>query len=365
MAKQNFDLENFVKEFSSLTIKQGYVKTGIIPFDIFISGMNDYVEGEVGFLRGKFYSFAGNTGVGKSTLMLDISRRFCKAGLKVIYFDFENGFNLNSLESFGLKDYIATSIEDFEKDKNMLLMNTKTFTNTSVFLYNLIEKNNVKVDCIIIDSLKAIQTKYAEENISDIENLPIGLNARSQENFIPFLKNLCEKNNIIGLFVNQMRIKFGGYTAFLDEPSNNAFRFGMDVRIVMKEDNKIVYNTINMNKEQVEKKIGAWVTFEVKKGRLGNSFATIKLPIIYGKGISLIYFYKDLLIKEGIITEPQRINSVINLKQLNEILIRYDEKNLSDTVSGVKELHNYILAHFDSIEKYCIENGLLKVDKSS
>ncbi len=115
MAKQNFDLENFVKEFSSLTIKQGYVKTGIVPFDIFISGMNDYVENEVGFLRGKFYSFAGNTGVGKSTLMLDISRRFCKAGLKVIYFDFENGFNLNSLEGFGLKDYIATSIEELKK----------------------------------------------------------------------------------------------------------------------------------------------------------------------------------------------------------------------------------------------------------
>ena len=151
---------------------------------------------------------------------------------------------------------------------------------------------------------------------------------------------------------------------FLDEPSNNAFRFGMDVRIVMKEDDKIVYNTINMNKEQVEKKIGAWVTFEVKKGRLGNSFSTIKLPIIYGKGISLIYFYKDLLIKEGIIAEPQRINSVINLKQLNDILLRYDEKDLSDTVSGVKELHNYILLHFNAIEKFCIENGLLKVDKS-
>ena len=374
MAKEKLDLTSLISEYNTMNEKDEYIKTNIPLLDMFVGGKNNICE-EMGFLKGKLYSLSGPNGIGKSTMIAEISKRFAKNGNKVIIIDFEVGFNENSIESFGISEFVAYKNEDIPKfidgDKNILIINPVTFNNTAKILNEIIEVSNVKVDAVFFDSLKTMQATYRVENIDTIEQGPVGLHARSQEAFLPFVKVLFSKYKIVGLFINQMRNKSIGPAGFIeDEPTNNAFLYNMDVRMIVKSARSktlpdIVTKIETNFGEKVDKKIGNWVTINITKGRAGNSHSSIVLPIIFGRGISTIYLYTQLLITNNIISPGPRSDSKCKMEKFAEAI-----STVTDTfeipeyaTGGMNGIYAIVKSNLDAVEKYIIENNMLFVEK--
>jgi RecA/RadA recombinase len=366
--------EEVIKSLSGMNIlneKNEYISTGILPLDMFVSGKNEISE-DIGFVRGKFVSLSGPSGIGKSTLCMDISRRLCMKGLKVIYCDYEHGLNVKCLKDFEVYEYAAFNLEDprgaivefIEGKKSMLIIDPSTFNKTALIWHQILNDLKLKVDVGIFDSLKAMKSTYSEENIDSLEQLPVGINARSQENFLPFMKTLFSKHNVMGLFVNQFRTQIASFGGFQAEPSNNAFLFNMDERMIMKPKKKgeIEIKVLNDAKERIDKKIGNWTELTLNKSRVGNSFSSLSLPIIFGKGVSLIYKYAAILIGNGIIPQPGSSDAKNDLTKLKETLGEGAQVPVA-IGRGINGINEVIKANFAIVEKYILDNNLLFIEK--
>ena len=291
MAKdEKKDILSRLEEMNLLNKEEIKIKSGILLLDMFVAGENA-VNDRIGFLKGKMMSISGPNGIGKSTMLMELVKRWSKQKLKIIYFDYENGLSEKSMEDLGIAEFCAFKAKDFiSGKKNVLVMNPHTYSATISILSAMMDDEDIKVDAVFFDSLQQIQPKYIAENLEDIEQLPIGLKARSENTFLPLIKNLFTKHNVLAIFINQFRNKFTKYGAFLDEPTGQAFLYNMDLRIVMKEskEGKIYKNVISgFDGTKVEKQIGNWVELMFKKSRAGNSFSSIVIPLIFGNKCQL------------------------------------------------------------------------------
>ena len=364
-AEEKKDLLTRLDEMNLLNKPEIKIRSGIPLLDMFVSGENSINE-NIGFLKGKTMSISGPNGIGKSTMCMELVRRWVQQDLRIVYFDYENGLSEKSIADLGLTDYCATKAKDFiAGKKNLLVCNPHTYSGTLTILLAILDE--MTLDVVMFDSLKMIQPKYIEENPEDIEQLPMGLKARSEDTFLPAIKNLFSKHDILGIYVNQFRNKFTQYGAFLDEPTGQAFLYGMDMRMTMKpaKEGKIVKNVVSgFDGTKVEKQIGNWVELWFKKSRTGNSFSFITIPLIFGKGISTNYLYVNLLQNRGLVPQGARVDSKLDLTLLKTELqkIGTDTSTMPDSVSGWRGLFEFVVLNFPIIEKYIIDYKLLFVD---
>ena len=366
-SEEKKDILSRLEEMNQLGKDEVYIKSGILLLDMFVAGANSITD-KIGWLKGKTFSISGPNGIGKSTMLMELIKRWAKQKLNIIYFDYEEGLSEKSIDDLGLTEFVAFKAKDFiSGKKNILIMNPHTYSATISILFAMLEDEDIKIDAVMFDSLAMIQPKYIADNLEDIEQLPIGLKARSEGTFLPLVKNLFSKHGVLGIYINQFRNKFNQYGAVLDEPTGQAFLYGMDMRMVMKpsKEGKIMKNVISgFDGSKVEKQIGNWVELWFKKSRAGNSFASIVIPLIFGKGISVNYLYASLLQNRGIVPQGARVDSKLDVTKLKEGLkvLGYDVSAIPETVSGWKGLFQLIIDNFEAIEKFIIENKLLFVD---
>ena len=361
------DILSRLEEMNLLNKEEVKIKSGILLLDMFVAGENS-INDRIGWLKGKTFSISGPNGIGKSTMLMELIKRWAKQKLKIIFFDYENGLSEKSISDLGLTEFCAFNAKDFiSGKKNFLVMNPHTYSATISLLFAMLEDEDIKIDVVMFDSLAMIQPKYIAENLDDIEQLPIGLKARSEGTFLPLVKNLFSKHNVLGIYINQFRNKFNQYGAVLDEPTGQAFLYGMDIRMVMKpsKEGKIVKNVINgFNGTKVEKVIGNWVELWFKKSRAGNSFSAITIPLVFGKGISVNYLYTSLIQNRGIVPFGARIDSKLDMTKLKEGLLSVgmDVSSVPDSVSGWKGLFEFVANNFEMVEKLVIDQKMLFID---
>jgi hypothetical protein len=261
----------------------------------------------------------------------------------------------------------SIAVEQFLKgEKQFFISNPNTFNKTALLLHKLIKETHI--DFILIDSLKALQTTYLEDNIKDgIEQLPMGINARSLENFLPFLKNnILAPNEILGIIINQVRTKFASFGGYDDEPDQHAYRFYPDLRFMVKnvKDGDIKVKIINNEGEKVDKKVGNWVEIVITKGR-GNKFSYLRVPVVFGRGISTIFIYRNILEREKLIVSPSWYEGKVDLNVLREALDSsgIDVSVIPVSVTGESGLNDFIKNNIPVIEEYIIKNNLMFVEK--
>ena len=309
-----------------------FVRTGFPLLDIFVVGEKKYskeIEDTIGFPKGKLISISGDQGVGKSTLMLELSKGWCKNGYRVLYIDAEGGLNIKSMTDYGVLEYAAfspeiedeTSQEAIKKmkiqdindytgnKKSFLALRTRTYNKTINIIRQIVklcvDKKN-PIDFIIIDSIKdlsptaVLSESNGDDEIIDVEKQQMMIDAKSQEYFLMALKDLCMFNRICGILLNQMRIKTRGMFYVLSEAGGQAYKHRMDIRIIVKENSKIM-KKVSINNEDVDRQIGNKMQLYIEKGRFGNSKIWIILPLIFGKGISSIQLALDILTQFGYI----------------------------------------------------------------
>ena len=384
-SKKEKDILDDLMEQNVLNMEFDALPTGIRIFDTFIFGEKDvlYMEDadlKFGFLKGKMYIMSGDSGVGKSTLMYECCKRWCaRYNSKIIYIDAETGISKKSLIDYGLIEFAAydEKIEDkslSEKEKNIikrkcyydfikgkkpfLPINPKYFGRTMKTCRDLVWLNKEKgkggsIDVIIIDSLKALRPEaFNEEEQQYIEKQPIAAMARAKEGFLPNFKNFISCNQILNINLQQLRNKSGPKGSFyLGESLTQAEKHYHDARYLVKEYKKIMRKTIDNLGETIDKQDGNWINIKVTKGRTGNAFTEFKLPLLFGKGVSMVYYYLEILNQNGYI-----------IKNGAWYTIKIDELKIEEKYQGEEGGVKIVKENFNAIEVFLYEKELIQIE---
>ena len=266
-----------------------FIRSGSIVLDALLGG---------GIPRGCFILWSSQTGIGKSTGSLYVCKSYCVQGLKALYLDFEGGVNENQLRGIGLDKH------KYHKTKNpngkFFIYRVTTFVDAEAFLDDLLGE----VDLIVFDSVTAmLPAKLQDKSVEDIQP---GVQSRLMSNLLQKYKAASIDKGTSWIMINQMRTKISFNSPSKDaEAGGNALKFYADYRILMKK----AYPNGTLGKEEetvkgtVKIPYGAINEVWCEKSRYTRPFVPLSLAVIFGKGISNIYSYKEFLESKGVVSK--------------------------------------------------------------
>jgi len=185
-----------------------------------------------------------------------------------------------------------------------------------------------------------------DSNSEDIEGML--LDKRIEGVFFPILKNIARKYNLTICFIQQVRVKKKGMFFVVDESGGNAFLHSVDSRLFLKQKETIEVDKINNEGIKIRKEVGNIVEIVTKKSRFG--MFNLTLPIVFGKGISLVYYYYRILKNIGYIQNKASIYSI-------------NVGDLDVKVKGENEVYKVIKDNFEKIEDFLYKNNLIVIEK--
>jgi len=98
MAKKEMNFESLIAKYSAERPME-FISTGSLAVDAVLGG---------GIATGGMYAFWGPQGSGKSTVAIQVIKRFCKQGHKCVLIDVEKAFNKSQQEAFGVREYVES-----------------------------------------------------------------------------------------------------------------------------------------------------------------------------------------------------------------------------------------------------------------
>jgi RecA/RadA recombinase len=306
----------------------------------------------MGLARCKFISISADQGTGKSCFSLELSKRICAQGRRVVYIDREKGLNEKSIHTYGVDEFMVfDELGNIDYSKSLFMpISPLYYSSTLNALESILSKYGKEVDLIVDDSLRS--TFPAGLKNEQIESLPMGMQAKCESWYLPRYKDIVEQYSSSSvLFLNQMRNKSNPMSGqfYKTEAGGLAFGHWMDVRLVAKSGDQIK-KTVMINGVSTEVVYGHYVNFTVKKSRFGNQFATIGLPIIFGKGVSFLIYYKDVLLNTGKVKKDAGGGYTLDMPEIG----------FSKRVQGAQKfMEESLVPNFDTIEKYIMDHNLI------
>lgn len=355
---KNLDKRNILKK------EDEYIATGNYLLDNYFAGFEDIIVGRGGLLRGKVISIAGGPGIGKSTLVLEMCSKLCSQGFKVAFNDVEGGLNAKSLESYGLGNHFTNEAKDFVDGKKLFYaFGAETYSDTIKSFRDLVALT--KIDLFVIDSVKQLlPTETFENSDSENDTGALLMDKRIEGLFYPAIKSTARHSNTAVICIQQVRLQKKGMFYVTGETGGNAFLHGMDARFFMKKKEVIEKVVINNENQKVTKDIGTVVEISSLKNRFGMFHITI--PLIFGKGMSMIYLYHRLLTNT---TDPRVNKPYIELiKNSGSQIFRIPNIYDKDDGEGMKitdksKIYKMIKDKFFEIEEFILNNNLLYIEK--
>lgn len=324
------------KDYYSLS-KTQFVRSGSIVFDTLLGG---------GIPKGAFILLSSDSGIGKSTAALNISRTYCMQGLRVAYFDYEGGVNEQQVRSMGLEPYLYD--ENTNPDGLFYCYQTQTYRDAEVLLDNLMSK----FDLVVIDSATEMLTEKVK-GASAEDTLP-GIDARVMGTFLKRYKAEARRRGTSWIIINQLRnkISFNGPTT-AGEAGGNALKFAADVRLMMKKSAKgdlVREEETALGVQKVP--FGALCTIWAEKNRFARPKIPLGLAVIFGKGISNEYAYYDFMVAHKAIRQAG-----------SWFTVKFD--SISEQLHGAAAVINWIGSHREEVKSYIASQGGYKLVATS
>jgi len=246
------------------------IPTGSISLDLAL--------GVGGIPRGRVVEIFGPESSGKTSLALHIVAEAQKAGGASAFIDAEHALDPEYAKRIGVK------IQD-------LLISQPDSGEQALQIVETLVRSEA-ADVIVIDSVAALTPRSEIEG--EMGEFQIGLQARMMSQACRKLAGIISKTKTAVIFINQTRMKIGGYGNPEVTTGGMALKFYSSVRINLTRMAQI------KSKDQI---IGNRVKAKIVKNKVAAPFKTAEFDIYYNEGISQTADIINTAAKYGVVKQ--------------------------------------------------------------
>lgn len=325
------------------TIKTPRYETGIIMFDLLLNG---------GLPKGRTIAIGAEPGVGKTTLLIQACGNVAeKYGKKAYYLDVEGGATYELWEAMGFADLLYHPKTN--PDGKIYLLSVSTIQDISKIIKKVCDDPDTAV--IVIDSDTQVTDQLAiDDEVLGTGKNDVGYNARMWSKVSRPLNAIIKASEACLVIVHQARVNLSGFMPKIESSGGNASKHLASVEIWGKR--KAWIGEGNLMVKSRSEAIGAHVKLTTEKNRLTKPFATVEIPIFFGRGVSNKWAYKEWL-ETHTVSDP--LTGEVT-KVLNKVGAGYYTLYLPSgpyKFRGDEDMWNMIDTHLEEIIDYVNKNG--------
>lgn len=314
-----------------------YLEEKIVPTNIFI--LDHILKGGIN-TNGSSIQFLADSGVGKTTLMLQISYNLCSQGKYVVYVDTESSVTKELFQSTNVSEYL---------DSNFFYIKESTYDKVEKYLDMYLNTGEISV--VIIDSLAGlINTGFTNLNdgISITTNNTM-YGSRPLTMFMNKYKALSSEKKFCLLLVNQYRNRVDmRQGSILKEYGAKTVKYNSDIII------KLSNNLSSKNKQFKEMtKYDKGVDLELEIIKSNKTFPKQVFPtyLVYGVGISSFTNYVYALLNMNIIERNGAYYSISELNIKSQGIQKFYQDIINSEIDIGTYFKNKITEYYEKINE--------------
>jgi recombination protein RecA len=284
VAGDNLDIikKAIVKKYGDVISKLSDHEDMIIPTVSTGSISLDVALGRGGMALGRLYEIYGPNSGGKSTLAANVVKQAQLRGMNCCYVDAEHAVDPLLFKGYGVDIDALDLIQGYNGEENLDILEM------------LVSSGGYRV--AVVDSVSSlIPSNEAEAEIGDDH---IALLARLMSKATRRLTPIANRAGCLIIFINQLRMKVGGYGNPETTTGGEALAFYTTGRISVRGPEAKARRIQDPLSGEV---IGHTTIFEIVKNKLAPPFKKAEVNLIYGKGYDTHWEVLGLAVDFGII----------------------------------------------------------------
>lgn len=242
----------------------------------------DLALGCGGMGLGRVYEVFGPAGGGKSTLAVSVIIQAQKRGMNCLYIDAEHAVDPALFRAYGVNTKELKLVQGYDGEGNLDI------------LERLVKTGAFKI--AIVDSVSALIPRVEAE--ADIDAEQMGKHGKLMSKALRRITPIANQTGTLIIFINQLRMKIGGYGNPETTTGGEALPFYSSGRISVRGPEAVKRRIIDDVTGEV---IGHKTLFEIVKNKLAAPFKKSEIRLIYGKGYDTHWEVLDMATDLGIV----------------------------------------------------------------